>query len=204
MKKITLLIYIIVLVSSCSTSKIESNSWVSEDFKPKSVERMLIFANTEDTSLQSDFENKTSEVLSKKGITTVTMHELFPQVKYQEERSPEEINAFIVECKNKNIDKILFASQKSITVDTVLTKSLHNYMNSLKPLELGKTTSNEKVEYDTKKITTYTIEVAIYNINTTINHQPIAKTEVKATNPKSVKKLKEYIISDISKLFDFK
>jgi len=202
MKKFTLLAYILVVVTSCSTSKIESSQWLSEDFKPQSVQRMLIFANTEDTSLQNDFENKTSAVLTNQGIETVTMHELFPQVEYQPTRSPEEINAFIIDCKNKNIDKILFASQKSITVDTVVTKSLHNYMNSLKPLELGKTTSNEKIEYDTKKVTTYTIEVAVYNISTSINHQPIAKTQVKATNPKSVEKLKDYIINDISKLFD--
>lgn len=203
MHKFTFLLILAILTLSCSSSKITTSQWVSNEFKNQDIDRILIFANTEDSDLQKEFENRTAALLSKEGISPVTMHELFPTIEYKEVRSQEEINQFVSECKDKNIDKILFASQKSVIVDTVKTKSLHNYMNSLEPLKIGYT-PKEKLEYKTKEITTYIIEAAVYDIDATTVNKPIATTTLKATNPKSTTVLKERLLKAIVTLFESK
>ncbi len=89
----------------------------------------------------------------KKGISPIKIHEIFPLVKYKKELTNKEIDKFVLECKEKNIDRILFASQKFTSADTVRAKSLHNYMNSLESLKLD-SNRDDNLEYDTKEIMT--------------------------------------------------
>lgn len=199
MHKLTFLLLFTILVSSCSSSKITRTEWHSDDFKSQQNERILIFANTEDIELQREFENEVAIILLNEGISPFKMHELFPTIEYKEEPSHEEITEFVTACKAKNIDKVLFATQKSVTVDTVHRKSLNNYMNSLAPLRLEP--QNDALEYDTKEITTYSIEAAVYDINTTTEDKPIATTTLTATNPKSMYVLKKHLLKGITILF---
>ncbi|WP_432410859.1 hypothetical protein [Rasiella sp. SM2506] len=129
------------------------------------------------------------------------MHEIFPLVKYKKELTNKEIDKFVLECKEKNIDRILFASQKSTSVDTIRTKSLHNYMNSLEPLKLD-SNRDDNLEYDTKEIMTYIIEAAVYDIGTTTQDKPIATTTLTASNPNSVDVIKKHFLKAVVKLFD--
>lgn len=200
MKKITSFLLTTFLLLSCSTSQITSSQWLSESFKNETIDRLLIFVNSEDSALQSEIENRTAAMLLKNGIESLKMHELFPEIEYKETRSQEEINVFVEECKAKNIDKILFASQKSVRVDTLIAKSLHNYMNSLEPLKLNPV-SEEDTQYDVKEITTYTIEAAVYDIGMTTEDKPIATTTIKATDPKSIEILKDRFLTAVEKLF---
>ena len=128
------------------------------------------------------------------------MHTIFPEIEYKENRSQEEINQFIVACKNKNIDKVLLASRKSKIVDTIRTNSLHNYFNTLEPLKLGKADLDNLV-YDKEQRTTYTLEAAVYDIAATSEDKPIAITTLEATNPKSLEILKDDFLNTIVKLF---
>ncbi|GER59521.1 hypothetical protein ULMA_16290 [Patiriisocius marinus] len=200
MNKITLLLLIAIVTTSCSSSKMTSSQWLSDDFKNQKIDRILVFANTEDSKLQKDFENEASLVLMQRGISALKMHNLFPNLEYKKTHSQDEIKQFVLECKHRNIDKVLFASQKSVSVDTVLKKSLHNYMNSLEPLKLGPI-DEENLTYDTKEVITYTIQAAVYDIAVTTEDKPIATTTVKASNPKSKTELKARFLKAISKLF---
>ncbi|WP_298351073.1 hypothetical protein [uncultured Dokdonia sp.] len=194
--------YVLVLLflSSCTSSKLIPSQYVSDAFKEASLDRILIFGNTEDKELQNRFENKMAVIMQAEGIVPYKMHEVFPDVVYKEERTQTEIEQFIVNCKSKNIDKILFASRKSITVDTVLSKSLHNYMNSLEPLRMG-SSSSQDLSYDKKEVVTYIIEAAVYDIATTSEDKPIATTTLKAVAPKSLDDLENKFIKAIEKLF---
>jgi len=194
--------YILVLLalSSCSPSKIVPSQYISDAFKEATLDRILVFGNTEDKELQNRFENKMSVILRSEGITPYKMHEVFPDIEYKEERTQAEIETFIADCKSKNIDKILFASRKSITVDTVLAKSLRNYMNSLEPLRMG-TSSAQDLSYDKKEIVTYIIEAAVYDIALTSEDKPIATTTLKAVAPKSLDNLEDKFIKAVEKLF---
>ncbi|WOI23756.1 hypothetical protein [Nonlabens ulvanivorans] len=200
MKKITLFVTIIILSISCSSSNITASQWMSDDFKNESIDIMLIYANTEDQDLQKDFENETADMLTQKGITSYKMHEVFPDVTYKEVRTQQEINTFIKDCQEKNISKILFASQKSVSIDTVATKSLHNYMNSLQPLNIDGP-DQKNIEYDTEEVTTYIIEAAVYDIDKTKEDKPIATTTVTASNVKSLDQIKERLLKEITILF---
>ncbi|QIE59110.1 hypothetical protein G5B37_05920 [Rasiella rasia] len=200
MKIPSYLLLIFFVCISCSTTKTIPSQYISQEFRELQLDRMLVFANTEDTALQNRFEDKMAVVLRENGITPFKMHEVFPDIEYKESHSQEEIKDFILQCKKKDIDKVLFASQKSMTVDTVLTKSLHNYMNSLEPLRLHSDTE-ENLEYDKTQITTYTIEAAVYDIAVSSEDKPIATATLKATNPKSFDKLENKFLNAIKKLF---
>ncbi len=200
MKTTTLLLLAFIICTSCSTSKTVPSQWQSEAFKTQKIDRILVFASTKDRALQEDFEDKVSMVLISEGISTLKMHELFPEIEHKESRSQEEIKQFILECKKQNIDKVLIASQKSLSIDTVYAKSLHNYFNTLEPLKLnGK--SDDELEYKTEKLTTYTIEAAVYDIAVSSEDKPIAATTLKATDPKSLNKLEAELLVAIKKLF---
>ena len=190
----------LLICVSCSTSKTIPTQWMSDDFKTQEIERLLIFANTEDSALQVEFENKVAQELEKQGLSIFKMHTIFPEIEYKENRSQEEINEFIVACKNKNIDKVLLASRKSKIVDTIRTNSLHNYFNTLEPLKLGKADLDNLV-YDKEQRTTYTLEAAVYDIAATTEDKPIAITTLEATNPKSLEILKDDFLNTIVKLF---
>lgn len=200
MKNIIWLSLALLVFAGCSTSKAIPSQWASKEFKEQKLDRMLVFASTEDKSLQIDFENEVAMVLIAEGITPLKMHKIFPEVEYKENHSQEEIEQFVLRCKSKGIDKVLLASQKSMTVDTVLVKSLHNYMNSLEPLKL-KSKNESDLEYDEKELTTYTLEAAVYDIAVTAEDKPIATTTLKATNPKSLENIKGNFLNAIKKLF---
>jgi hypothetical protein len=201
MKNIIWLLITLLVFAGCSTSKTIPSQWVSKDFKEKEFNRMLVFASTEDKGLQIDFENEVAKVLVAYGINPLKMHEIFPKIEYKENHSQEEIKQFVLQCKNKGIDKVLFASQKSMTVDTILAKSLHNYMNSLEPLKLN-SKSESDLEYEKEEIHTYILEAAVYDITVTAEDKPIATTTLKATNPKSREKLKGQFLNSIEQLFE--
>jgi hypothetical protein len=200
MKTTIWLLLVLLIGAGCSTSKEIPSQWVSEDFKNLKIERMLVYASTEDTNLQKEFEDKMVKALAKEGITLLKMHDLFPEIKYTANHSQEEINEFVLQCNENNIDKVLLASQKSITVDTVVAKSLHNYFNSLEPLKMGNS-GEDALEYDKKELITYTLEAAIYDIATSAEDKPIATTTLKATDPRSPNTLKKRFLNAIVMLF---
>ena len=201
MKNFTFIIGIMILCASCSSSKITTKQWKSDGFDNQTIDKILVFANTEDATLQQEFEDETAQILTQEGILTYKMHEIFPDVVYKEVRTQEEIAAFVEDCKEKQISKILFATKKSQTVDTVMSKSLHNYMNGLHTLSLERY-NEEEPEYDTKQVTTYVIEAAIYDINEPSQDAPIATTRVTATDPKSLDKIKDQLLKSIKQLFN--
>lgn len=201
MKNFTFIIGIMILCASCSSSKITTKQWKSDGFNNQTIDKILVFANTEDATLQQEFEDETAQILTQEGILTYKMHEIFPDVVYKEVRTQEEIAAFVEDCKEKQISKILFATKKSQTVDTVMSKSLHNYMNGLHTLSLERY-NEEEPEYDTKQVTTYVIEAAIYDINEPSQDAPIATTSVTATDPKSLDKIKDQLLKSIKQLFN--
>lgn len=201
MKNFTFIIGIMILCASCSSSKITTKQWKSDGFDNQTIDKILVFANTEDATLQQEFEDETAQILTQEGILTYKMHEIFPDVVYKEVRTQEEIAAFVEDCKEKQISKILFATKKSQTVDTVMSKSLHNYMNGLHTLSLERY-NEEEPEYDTKQVTTYVIEAAIYDINEPSQDAPIATTSVTATDPKSLDKIKDQLLKSIKQLFN--
>ena len=201
MKNFTFIIGIMILCASCSSSKITTKQWKSDGFNNQTIDKILVFANTEDATLQQEFEDETAQILTQEGILTYKMHEIFPDVVYKEVRTQEEIAAFVEDCKEKQISKILFATKKSQTVDTVMSKSLHNYMNGLHTLSLERY-NDEEPEYDTKQVTTYVIEAAIYDINEPSQDAPIATTSVTATDPKSLDKIKDQLLKSIKQLFN--
>ncbi|MFT7071235.1 hypothetical protein [Patiriisocius sp. Uisw_017] len=190
-----------LIFASCSTSKVIPSQWLSEDFKNQKFDRLLVYANTEDIDLQFEFEDNMAIVLSKKGLFPVKMHDIFPEIEYKEKHSQEKIDQFVLDCKEKNIDKVLIASQKSISVDTVVANSLHNYFNTLESLKLG-SDKEENLVYNVKELTTYILEAAVYDIAITSEDKPIATTTLKAINPKSIEKLKKSFLNAISQLFD--
>jgi len=200
MKIITWLSFVLLICVGCATSKTIPSQWKSEEFKEQQFNRMLVFANTPDRILQDEIEDKMAIILVSEGMTPVKMHDLFPDIEYKENRSQEEIAAFVLKCKKEGVDKVLLASQKEMIVDTVIAKSLHNYMNSLEPLGLNSKNKDE-LEYDEKEIITYIIEAAIYDIAVTSEDKPIATTTLKATNPKSLEKIKTKFLKSIKKLF---
>ncbi|EDM42877.1 hypothetical protein SCB49_11292 [unidentified eubacterium SCB49] len=200
MKTGALLLLTFIICASCSTSKTTPTQWQSEAFKNQKIDRMLVYASTKDRVLQEDFEDRVSEVLISEEISPIKMHELFPDIEYKDKRSEEEIKKLILECRKQNIDKVLIASQKAMRIDTVYAKSLHNYFNTLEPLKLnGK--SNDELEYKTKKLTTYTIEAAVYDIAVSSEDKPIAATTLKVTDPKSLDKIEADFLIAIKKLF---
>ncbi|WP_432411740.1 hypothetical protein [Rasiella sp. SM2506] len=200
MKTTIWLLLVLFIFTSCSTSKVIPSQWVSENFQNQKFDSILVYASTEDRTLQKEFEDMMAIALVKEGITPLKMHEVFPEIAYKDNHSQEEINQFVLECKGKNINKVLLASQKSISVDTMVAKSLRNYMNSLEPLKLG-STSVDNLEYDKKELTTYTLEAVVYDIAVTSEDKPIASTTLKATNPKSPKRLKKKFLNSIVSLF---
>ncbi|RDK89020.1 hypothetical protein [Marinirhabdus gelatinilytica] len=200
MKNTIWLLVLLLISTACSTSKTIPSQWMSNEFKETPFDRMLVFANTEDKVLQDRFEDKMATVLVSEGITPVKMHELFPEVEYKEDYSQEEIDNFVQRCTAKDIDKVLVASQKSMTVDTVLAKNLRNYFNSLEPLSLSHK-KDEDLVYDKKELTTYTIEAAVYDIAVTTEDKPIATTTLKVTDPKSNERIENRFLKEIEKLF---
>ncbi|MBF4984142.1 hypothetical protein FNJ87_07320 [Nonlabens mediterrranea] len=200
MKKTILFISIIFIMVSCSSSKITATNWVSDDFKNEPIDKILIFANTEDRDLQMAFEKETAAYLTQQGITSLQTHVTFPDLTYKEVITQEEINSFINDCQEKNISKILFANKKSISVDTVAVKSLNNYMNSLQPLIIDGPDQSD-VELETEEITTYIVEAAVYDINKTTEDKPIATTTVTASNVESLDQIKDRLLKEIKKLF---
>lgn len=203
MKISTLLFLISFICIGCSASKTIPTQWISDGFASQKIDRLLVFANTEDTDLQVEFENRMALALEKEGIITYKMHSIFPDIAYKEDRSQEEINQFVLECKNKNIDKVLLASRKSLIIDTIRANSLHNYFNTLEPLKLGKADTDNLV-YDKKEVTTYTLEAALYDLSVTSEDKPIAVTTLKATDPKSLERLKGDFLTAIMTLFENK
>ncbi|PQJ32871.1 hypothetical protein BST92_13495 [Nonlabens arenilitoris] len=199
MKKITFIIGIIILCAACSSTKMTTSKWLSADFNNQSTDKVLIYASTPDIVLQKEFENETAQVLSDLDITTFKMHDTFPDVIYKEERTQEEITAFLKDCKEKQINKILFASKKSQTVDTVMSKSLHNYMNDLQALSIEG--YQDDLVYETDQVTTYVIEAAVYDINKLEKDAPIATTSITAMNPKSLDDIKTRLLKSIKKIF---
>ncbi|PQJ22369.1 hypothetical protein BST94_02005 [Nonlabens xylanidelens] len=201
MKNSIFIIGILILCASCSTSKMTTASWKSDGFDNQTIDKILVYANTDDQKLQKEFEDQTAQILIKEGIFTYKMHDIFPDIVYKEVRTQEEIAAFVEDCKEKQISKILFATKKSQTVDTVMSKSLHNYMNGLHTLSLERYNEDEP-EYDTKQVTTYVIEAAVYDINEPSQNAPIATTSVTATDPKSLDKIKDQLLKSIKQLFN--
>ncbi|MEO9501087.1 hypothetical protein [Nonlabens ulvanivorans] len=199
MKKITFIIGIIILCVACSSSKMTTSKWLADDFNNQPTDKVLIYASTPDIVLQKEFENETAQVLSDLDITTFKMHDTFPDVMYKEERTQEEIAAFLKDCKEKQINKILFASKKSQTVDTVMSKSLHNYMNDLHALSIEG--YDDDLEYETDQVTTYVIEAAVYDINKTSKDAPVATTSITAMNPKSLDDIKTRLLKSIKQIF---
>ncbi|WP_405351836.1 hypothetical protein [Nonlabens sp. Asnod3-H03] len=199
MKKITFIIGIIILCVACSSSKMTTSKWLADDFNNQPTDKVLIYASTPDIVLQKEFENETAQVLSDLDITTFKMHDTFPDVTYKEERTQEEIAAFLKHCKEKQINKILFASKKSQTVDTVMSKSLHNYMNDLHALSIEG--YDDDLEYETDQVTTYVIEAAVYDINKTSKDAPVATTSITAMNPKSLDHIKTRLLKSIKQIF---
>jgi len=201
MKTLTWTLLLLIVVSGCSSSKIIPTQWASSDFNAEQINTLLVYANTEDKALQVDFENMVATALTNKGVTMYKMHDEFPDIEYKENPSQEEIKEFVADCKAKGIYNVLLASQKAVKVDTVRKHTLHNYMNSLQPLKLGHTGS-ENLEYDKKELTSYTIEAAVYDIAKTAEDKPIATTTLVAKNPKSKDKVKEQFLEAIIALFE--
>ncbi|GAK77796.1 hypothetical protein JCM19296_3405 [Nonlabens ulvanivorans] len=199
MKKITFIIGIIILCVACSSSKMTTSKWLADDFNNQPTDKVLIYASTPDIVLQKEFENETAQVLSDLDITIFKMHDTFPDVMYKEERTQEEIAVFLKDCKEKQINKILFASKKSQTVDTVMSKSLHNYMNDLHALSIEG--YDDDLEYETDQVTTYVIEAAVYDINKTSKDAPVATTSITAMNPKSLDDIKTRLLKSIKQIF---
>ncbi|GAL75700.1 hypothetical protein JCM19275_1583 [Nonlabens ulvanivorans] len=199
MKKITFIIGIIILCVACSSSKMTTSKWLADDFNNQPTDKVLIYASTPDIILQKEFENETAQVLSDLDITIFKMHDTFPDVMYKEERTQEEIAVFLKDCKEKQINKILFASKKSQTVDTVMSKSLHNYMNDLHALSIEG--YDDDLEYETDQVTTYVIEAAVYDINKTSKDAPVATTSITAMNPKSLDDIKTRLLKSIKQIF---
>lgn len=202
MKITTYILLLFLIFTGCSSSKIEKSNWQSEEFKTQKIDRILVYASTEDKALQIRFENKMANLFAEKGITPLKMNELFPEIEHKENHTQEEINQFVLECKEKNIEKVLLASRKSMEIDTILAKTLHNYMNTLEPLRMTSKSQNEEdLTFDKKEIITYTLEAAVYDIKKTSEDKPIASTTLKATNPKSVDVLEGKLLNAIKKLF---
>lgn len=201
MKTPVSLLFVFLIFTGCSLSKMIPSQWVSEDFKNQKFDRMLVFANTQDTNLQIEFENKMAVALAKNGIVSLTMHSIFPEIEYKEDYSQEAIDQFILNCNKRNIDKVLVASQKSVSVDTLVARTLHNYFNSLESLKLG-STDGERLVYDKKEMTTCTLEATVYDIDMASKDTPIATTTLKVINPKSLEKLKEHFLIAITQLFE--
>ncbi|WP_178988529.1 hypothetical protein [Winogradskyella schleiferi] len=202
MKIITRLLLLILICTGCSSSKIIPSLWQSQEFKTQTFDRILVYASTEDKELQRRFENKMAKLFAEKDITALKMNALFPEIEYKENHTQDEINEFVTRCKSKNIDKVLLASQKSKNIDTVNAKTLHNYMNSLEPLNLTSQRKDENdLTYDKKVIITYNIEAAVYDLSISSEDRPIASTALKATNPKSLNQLEDHFLNAIKKLF---
>ncbi len=204
MKIASSLILTLLIVVSCSSSKTTPSQWISDDFKVENIERLLIYANTDDISLQAEFEETLAQALEKEGIATLKMNTAFPHIKYDENHTNEEINQFVLECKAKNIDKVLLASRTSLVIDTIRTKSLQNYMNSLQPISFRKS-DGETLVYDTKEVTTHMLEAAVYDIErTNSKDEPVATVALKVINPKSIETLKSDFLKTIMNLFVIK
>ena len=195
-----LLLPLIFIFMGCSTSKEINSQWQSEDFKSQKFDRLIVYANTEDTNLQKEIEDKIAIALSKESIRSLGMHVLFPEFKYEENHSQEEIDEFLLKLKKKNINKVLLVSRKSVSIDTVVAKSFRNYLNSLEPLSF-RSNSKDELIYDEKELTIYTLEAVVYDFEASSERKPIATTTLKSTNPKSIELLKNSFIKAIVKLF---
>lgn len=98
-KLILALFVVTVTLISCGTSVKVVDQWKNESFKELKNEKILVIHHTPNEVNEKRLELDLVKALADIGIEAVGMHQAFPEIKYVEKRTEEEIQELIAKIK---------------------------------------------------------------------------------------------------------
>lgn len=205
MKKFKLVLSFLVIAltfSSCGTSVKVADQWKNENFKELKNEKILVIHHTpnavNEKRLELDLVNAFDEI----GIEAVGMHQAFPEMKYKEKRTEEEIQELISKVKAAGYNGVVVTMLRDKDQQIQTTSSGGYYSGGYYPSRYGGYYGGFGSYYGgvyghgyggsyippsstTKVVDIYLLETVTYNLTLKAGEQLVGVVSVKVEDPQS-------------------
>jgi hypothetical protein len=164
--KVSIYILTLVLLSSCSASRV-SDSWLNKEYTNYQPKKVLIIGLTENLSGRTLFEEQLKNEFSKRGINAVESYTVIKPTFTNLKQTEEEIEAEIKRLSKDGYDAVLISAVKG--VDEKVSYSGDNFRTYYYPRRFGRyyylaqDVYHVQGYYNRYKI--YHIEASLYNLN---------------------------------------
>ncbi|MCH9660153.1 MAG: hypothetical protein K0U54_04490 [Bacteroidetes bacterium] len=122
-------IVMLVLISSCSSSKIV-NEWKSPDAVNFEANKVLIIGMTQDTELRRHFESQLTTQLERKGVIAVRSVDFFEASFMEEKKTEDDLNEIENQLLDAGFDAILFSKVISSEDKVTLMQAIRDFDQS--------------------------------------------------------------------------
>ncbi|MCK5815593.1 MAG: hypothetical protein KAH07_06585 [Flavobacteriaceae bacterium] len=205
MKKIKLVLSFLVIAltfSNCGTSVKVVDQWKTENFKELKSEKILVIHHTPNAVNVKRLELDLVKALEDIGIDADGMHEIFPEEKYIEDRTEEEIQEFTAKVKAAGYDGVIITMLRDKDQQIQTTSSGGYYGGGYYPSHYGGYYGGFGSYYGgvygygyggsyippsstTKVVDIYLLETVTYNLSLKAGEQLVGVVSVKVEDPQS-------------------
>lgn len=212
MKKYTLLLLTLVVLSGCSSTKL-ANAYKSESFGSIKSQNILVVSRTPQENVRKSYEQEISKRLKSKGLNAKPSHLIFPDLKPLSNKTVESIAQRIAMFRDADFDIILVTSLKDVQEQEILRReegfgSLLDYYGNkyitlkgyyddvnappkLNPLET-------ELESTTEKTITVILEAVTYDLSLPEEQRLLSVITTEITNPNSASSVRKGFAKTIS------
>lgn len=195
MRTFSLLFVLTLLLSSCSSVRLES-SYKDPDIVLFHSNKLLIVGMTRDLSARMAFETQLQELFEEEGVETIRSIDLFDVSFTESERSEEELDQVEQQLLDKDFDAILFTKVLGSETRTSLRRKIGELEKTYE--EFGEDyLLHQGIYYDRNQYeasTDYYAETSLYCICVGKERNLVWRSEILIANPRNVKKaVKDYI-----------
>ncbi len=195
MRTFSLLFVLTLLLSSCSSVRLES-SYKDPDIVLFHSNKLLIVGMTRDLSARMAFETQLQELFEEEGVETIRSIDLFDVTFTESERSEEELDEVEQQLLDKDFDAILFTKVLGSETRTSLRRKIGELEKSYE--EFGEDyLLHQGIYYDRNQYeasTDYYAETSLYCICVGKERNLVWRSEILIANPRNVKKaVKDYV-----------
>lgn len=189
MRKYILSIFVILLLSSCSSIQMVSN-WKDPDTVLFHAYKVLVVGMTENEVVRNDFENKLTKEFEKRNIESIKSLDLFDVQFTSSKQSEEQLSEVEQQLLDKDFDAILFTKVIGSEDKKTLRSQLSNferYTGNFRDDYL----ENQGIYYDEdfyEVFTVFHVETALYCICEGKERQIIWRAGVDITDPQNFEK----------------
>lgn len=212
----------LVLLSSCTTTKLV-NSWEASEFESTKSKKILVIARSNDNEVRKAYESRIAKELSSLQINAVESNKIFPNLTGNKKKSKEEIKNILSMFKREGIEAILLTSLKDTktitkwptTLKTTDTRASNFNRYRVSFTNFYDVSSNEYLTSSLRprnsnaiddpspalKSTTYLLEALLYDLTLEEKKQLVGGYQVSFEDPESAKLVLNNFIKIIGKQF---